>query len=302
MRFFIFPLLLGLSTTAHASGASIWWPAWSVSSTEELSQGVKYPQKYSAPRYPLARLCDGNPKTAWVYNATSREFDSSTAPSRYGLQLKPDKPVALDEIRLVNGQNSSPERFRANHRAETVRITLSNGKRRRVYLRSLADKQGWQSVRFPRFRAANITLDFPQIVRSKSKDADFCLSEIELRQAGRKIDWKMPRLVMYYDGLEGDADAPLLIKRDGFPVDSIGMDAGYVDSWSPSGRFVASCGGEETNGREDYTLWVYDAVRGVKISKLSPKNHRKIIISKLAAPMSQSDQKWLGQLPELTSR
>ncbi|BCM90264.1 hypothetical protein IAD21_02115 [Abditibacteriota bacterium] len=251
-----------------------------MSSSEELSQGIKYKQKWDAPRYPLTRLFDGDTKTAWVYSATSREFFADYWKSRYGLRLEPDKPITLDAIRIVNGQNASPSRFKANHRANIIKITLSDGKTRHIHLRQLADKQGWQTVKFPRVQAKAITLEFPQLARSQSKGADFCLSEIELRNGGRKISWDMPQLVMYYNGLEGDADAPLLIRRDGFPLDGIAMDAGYTDDWSPSGRYVSGVAGAQDR------LWIYDALQGAKISKASP------------ARMSPPDQKWLRRLPK----
>lgn len=280
MRFFIFPLLLSSATAVIASPASIWWPGWEISSSEELSQGVKYRQKWDAPGFPLTRLFDGDTKTAWVYSATSREFDSAIWRTRYGLQLSPNKPIMLDSIRIVNGQNASPARFKANHRARIVQITLTNGKARHIHLRQLSDKQGWQTLKFPRSQAKEITLEFPQFTRSPTKGADFCLSEIELRNGGRKIDWKMPQLVMYYNGLEGDADAPLLVRRDGFPLDGIAIDAGYTDDWSPSGRYVSGVAGGEDR------LWVYDASKGSKISKSSPP------------PMTPADRKWLRQLPK----
>ena len=239
--------------------------------------GVKYPQQDEAPRYPLTRLFDGDPKTAWVYSATSREFYTNFWKSRYGLRLRPDKPVTLDSICIVNGQNLSPARFMANHRAKLVKITLSTGNIQHVYMRSLKDQQGWQTLRFPRFQAEAITLEFSQITRSPSKGADFCLSEIELRNDGRKIDLKMPKLVMYGDGLEGDAGALLLIRRDGFPVNGIPMDTGDQEDWSPSGRYVAGMNNKPQ-------LWTYDAIRGIKISKKSPP------------PMSQSDGKWFRRI------
>ena len=277
----LFPVLFGCSVTAFASGASIHWPGWTVSSTEELSEGVKYPLKWNAPRYSMMRLFDGDLKTAWVYNASSREFDTRIAPTRYAVQLEPEQPVALDEVRLVNGHNFSPGRFAANHRAQRVRITLSNGKARRVYVRSLEDRMGWQSVHFPGFRASIITLEFPRIQRSSNRGADFCLSEIELRNSGRTIEWKMPRLVMYYDGLEGDADPSLLVRRDGVPLDGVAIDAGYQDSWSPSGRFVSGVAGEEDR------LWIYDAVTEAKIAQTHPPK-----------TMSERDRQWLRQLPK----
>ena len=280
MRFLVFSVLLLGMVAADAAPASISWSGWKVSSSEELSQGVKYPLKWNAPRYPLTRLFDGDTKTAWVYSATSSEFFSNYWKSRYGLRLQPNKPIALDSIRIVNGQNVSAARFKANHRAKSVRITLTNGKTRRTYLRSLTDIQGWQSLKFPRFQAKAITLEFPQITRSPSKGADFCLSEIELRNGGRKVDLKMPQLVMYYDGLEGDADPPMLVRRDGFPLDDIELDAGFTDEWSPSGRYVSGVAGTE----HGYRLWIYNAMSGVPIRKSS------------SAPMSQSDRKWLRHL------
>lgn len=285
MRFFVFPILLLGATTTQASPASIWWPTWKIESSEELSapsgSGVKYHQKWDAPRYPLTRLFDGNTKTAWVYSALSREFDSSIWKTRYGLRLTPTKPITLDAIRIVNGQNISPTRFKANHRAKYVKITVSNGKIQRTHLRQLADTQGWQTLKIPNFTAKTITLEFPQIKQSPTKSADFCLSEIELRSMGRKIDWKMPKLVMYYNGLEGDADSPLLVRHDGFPLDGIALDAGNSDDWSPSGRFVS--GVADANDR----LWIYDAITGTKISRTSPPT------------MISNDRKWLRQLPKL---
>ncbi|HVF85520.1 MAG TPA: hypothetical protein VM821_06040, partial [Abditibacteriaceae bacterium] len=97
-------LLLCSCHVALSSPSSVWWPAWTISSSEELSGGIEYSKNEYTPSFPLSFLFDNDPRTAWVYSAKSKEF-SDPFDSRYGIELKPTKPIVIDGLRLMNGQN-----------------------------------------------------------------------------------------------------------------------------------------------------------------------------------------------------
>lgn len=264
---FIACLLAIFSSFAHAAPSRVWWPQWKIQSSEELWEEVE--RKYSS--YPIPLMLDGDAKTAWVYSATSKEFDKSTFGSRYGFVLTPSTPITLDSLRLMNGQNFSRARFFANHRAVKVRVTQELPDKKKIVTETkLSDTMGWHSIKLPRHKIKSLKVEFLDFRKGNSKNSDVCISELELRDKSKKIDWRMPRALMFYDGLEG-CGASLLISRNGKVLDSIAIDEGYDDQWNSSGRYVAGfSGGGNANGEH---LWVADIEAGKIIRKIKTLGH-----------------------------
>lgn len=234
--------LLGFAQASWAGSSSVWWPGWSVSSSEDLSGDAKYHS------YPLPLMFDGDAKTAWVYSSQSNDWDKSEFATRYGVKLSSRKTITIDTVRLMNGQTASRERFLRNNRVLGLRLTLQNGNRKWVYNYRLSDRMGWHDLRFPRRKISSVKLEFTRIKRGR--DNDLCISELELRNAGRKIEIKIPKLVMLWDGTEG-CGASLLINHEGKMLTGIATDIGYGDEWNPNGRYVAGLSGGEG-------LWIAD--------------------------------------------
>lgn len=244
---FCFLLLLISPICAHAAPSSVWWPQWNIKSSEELWDEVG--RKYSS--YPIPLMLDGDPKTAWVDSA--RQHDTSIFPSRFGFIFKPSTLVTLDALRIMNGNNRSRARFFGNHRVTKIRVTQFISEKQKIVTEAkLSDAMGWHVIKLPCHKIKSLKIEFPEIARSKSKNADVCISELELRNAGKKIDWRLPRAVMFYSGLEG-CDGISFIKRNGRELDGIALPIGYTDAWNKDGHYVA--------GFSD-SLWVADAWHG----------------------------------------
>lgn len=247
---------LVFQSLAHAAPSRVWWPQWNIQSSEELSSGTKYSS------YPIPLMLDGDAKTAWVYSAKSTEFDKSIFGSRYGFVLTPSTPVTLDALRIMNGQNRSRARFLANHRALKIRVTQELTDKKKVVTEAkLADAIGWHNIKLPRHKIKSLKIEFLDFKRGNSKNSDICISELELIDKGKKIDWRMPRAVMFYDGLEG-CTSSLLISRNGKMIDGIASDVGYADEWNSSGRYVVGL-----NGGGNY-VWIADVWTGKIIRKI----------------------------------
>ena len=263
---FCFLLLLISPVLAHAAPSSVWWPQWTIESSEELWDEVGH--KYSS--YPIPLMLDGNTKTAWVDSA--RQHDTLTFPSRFGFIFKPSTLVTPDALRIMNGNNRSRARFFGNHRVTKIRVTQFISEKQKIVTEAkLSDAMGWHVIKLPRHKIKSLKIEFPEIAPSKSKHADVCISELELWNSGKKIDWLLPRAVMYYDGLEG-CGASLLISHHGKVLDGIATDAGYDDTWSRDGRYVAGLNG---GGGKDYLehVWIADVWRGKIIREIKTLGH-----------------------------
>jgi len=259
-RLIPFLLMLAFSREAFAGSSSVWWPGWRISSSEDLSEETKYSS------YPLPLMFDGDPATAWVYSATQNARDTTEWPSRYAIALEPKRPVEVDGLRLMNGQNQSLARFQRNNRVTQIRVTLFTARKPMTRTFALPDRMGYHTVSWPRVRINKLRIQFEGIKRGR--DNDICISELELFNSGRKVGWHLPRAVMFYDGTEG-CTAIYLIARNGRVLDGIAADIGYADEWSQNNRYV--CGYAGGGDNEDY-LWVADTWRGRIIRRIANVN------------------------------
>jgi len=260
MRFvLLFSLSLLFQSFAHTAPSSVWWPQWNIQSSEELWDEVG--RKYSS--YPIPLMLDGNPKIAWVYSAKSKEFDNTVFNSRFGFVFTPSTPFTSNSLRIMNGQNLNRARFFKNHRITKIRVTQELMDKKKVVTETkLSDAMGWHTVKFPRHKIKSLKIEFPEIKQSKSKNADVCISELELRDGGKKIDWRLPRAVMFLDGLEGCTGISF-ITHNGRELDGIALAIGYTDAWSNDGHYVAGFGN---------SLWVADAWRGKIVRRIETQD------------------------------
>ncbi len=258
-RFALIFWLVCFGHMALAAPSSVWWPGWRIESSEELSQGMKYSRSRETPSYPLPLMFDGDPATAWVYSASSQEWDKTTFNSRYGVLLRPERPVIVDGLRITNGQNQSLARFLRNDRATQIRVTMETASTKVVRTFNFTDRMGRQNVSLPRHTVKSLKIEFTKIRRGTGPHNDFCISELALFGGGRKINMAMPRAVMFYDGLEG-CGAAYLILRDGQMLDGVGTDDVYSAKWSANGRYV--CGFNAGGGDDKRMhLWIGDVWR-----------------------------------------
>lgn len=233
---------------AVAGSSLIWWPGWSVSSSEDLSEKPKYSS------YPLSLMFDGDPATAWVYSSTLNDRDKTEWPARYGFELEPKRPIVVDGLRIMNGQNQNRTRFLRNNRVVQIRVTRMTGRKKSVKTFALPDRMGWHAVSWPRATVDSIKVELTGL--HQGRDTDVCISELQLLNHGRSINLGMPRAVMFYDGLEGCA-ASYLISRSGKVLDGIATDVGYEDKWNSSGQFVTGF----SYGTAPH-IWVADTWQG----------------------------------------
>ncbi len=242
--------LLTMQSFARAAPSSVWWPQWKVHSSEELHSDKKYSS------YPSPLMLDGDTKTAWVYSAKSKQYDKNVFASRYGFVFTPSTPIPLNALRIMNGQNLSRARFLANHRFLKIRVTLNLSDGKKVITSAkLTDAMGWHLVKLPRHKVESLKVELLDFKRGNSKDSDVCISELELRDNSKKLEWHLPRAVMFWDGLEG-CGASLLISRYGKSLTGIATDIGYKDKWSSSGQYVAGYAGG------DNYVWIADVWKG----------------------------------------
>ncbi|HEX8237341.1 MAG TPA: hypothetical protein VF600_15380 [Abditibacteriaceae bacterium] len=251
MKKFVLTLaMLCMCSPVWAGSSAVWWPGWNVSSSEELYDEVGH--KYSS--YPLPLMFDNDPKTAWVYSAKSKDWDKEQFRSRYGIDLKPERPITIDSLRIMNGQNASRARFLRNNRVLRIRVTMNEGRNKVVRTFNLPDRMGWHTCALPRRAVKRLKLEFIGI--RQARDNDLCVSELALFNGSRKINLGMPRAVMFNDGLEG-CGANYLITRAGKVLDGIATDVGYTDEWSPNGRYVAGTSGGGGDDAKAH-VWVAD--------------------------------------------
>ena len=254
-------LIVAFYNFADAAPSRVWWPQWEIQSSEELYDETKYTS------YPIPLMLDGDPKTAWVYSAKKRKYDKQIFASPYGFIFTPSTPLTLDSLRLMNGQNLSRARFLANHRALKIRVTQELPDKKKVTTETkLSDTMGWHAIKLPRHKTKSLKIELLDFKRGNSKNSDVCISELELRDNGKKIDWRMPRLLMFTDGFLG-CDASYLITRHGRVLDGIATDVGYEDKWNSSGRYAAGL-----NGGGNY-VWIADVWSGKTIREIKyPEN------------------------------
>jgi hypothetical protein len=215
-----------------------------------------------ASKYPIENMIDGDPRTAWVYskpvlNEGEGLETYEVAGSAYAILLKPDKPVHLDGIRLMNGYNKSDAIFKRNNRILKLDIyendSLSDYKATKIKTVALSDKMGWHDISLPARKYRGLVV----VVRGQvdGRDRDTCISELQLVSKGRALNLSRTLAYLRNDGDEcGCGSTWSVVSHGKVLAETREM------SWprlSPDGRFAAGIGADDR-------VWVVD-LRGGKL-------------------------------------
>lgn len=228
------------------------WPGWTVETTEVLGGS----------KYPIEHMFDGDPTTAWVYSKPIKLEEETIGPyevaeSAYAILLKPDKPVHLDGIRLMNGYNKSEAIFKRNNRIVTLEIYendyLDDHNAKKIKSVTLSDKMGWHNISLPARKYTGLVLVVQGQV--EGRDRDTCISEVQLLSKGEALDWNVPAAVIKNNGdLCGCGSTWSVVSRGKILAETREMTDPSV---SPDGRFAAGIGADDR-------VWVVD-LRGGKL-------------------------------------
>ena len=264
----LFGALFSMSQMAGADGGppTLSWKGWAVSSSEvwNLDAG---PQPQFPLRYPLTNLFDGDAATTWAFeDGQRRNIKTRPGPDwRPSLTIRPEKPVVMDSLWLMNGYNRRHDLFLRNDRI--VRIVISvNGKP--VKDTFLSDSMGWHKISLPRQSVNSLDIFFTGIRKGSGPDNDLCVSELAFFDQGRQIDLQMPQAAVY--SLRYCCGGIGYLLRRGQIVTQGGLGEGGQVIWNPAGNLVAGLDGRQ--GRN--WLWVADARRArVKRTFPIPEDH-----------------------------
>ena len=144
--------------------------------------------------------------------------------------------------------NKRPDLFRLNDRVVQIRINF-NGKP--VKTVNLSDTMGWHKITLPRRAFRWLTIELTGIRIGDGKDNDICLSELALYSRGQKVDFQMPRAVIYQLS-SCCGGTGWLINRAGRVLTKSPTGEGGRIAWSPDGNRVA---GLKFGGKAQ-KLWV----------------------------------------------
>jgi len=157
---------------------------WRISSSEASGEEDATSKRW--PHFKLPHLMDGNAATPWVFRGQGRkDVFSATWGKRHALMFeRQSKPVAVDEIRLMNGYNKRADLFKRNDRVVQIGIAVNGKKIKTAYL---SDKMGWHSVSLPRLDTASLVIELIGVGKGKGKDNDICLSEVAFFNRGKRV-------------------------------------------------------------------------------------------------------------------
>lgn len=216
-------------------------PGWTIETSESLWVGHNGPGNY-----PVWQLFDNHPETTWCFRGlgyphpTKREgMELSNEPFIY---LMPDKPVEIDEIRLMNGYNKSEKLYYQNSRALEIqifdhqvwggRLDLDEKPIRTV---TLSDRPGWKSIRLPKRKYEMLTIKVTGIKRGPIND--LCLSELMPRDGGRDVIQR-PNSFMYTEG-QDNYDDGWFMNWNGRHIARFSSE-GYLGTYNPAGTLYAN--------------------------------------------------------------
>ena len=207
-------------------------------------------------KYPIENMIDGDPRTAWVYSKPvpyegEDLYTYKVAGSAYAILLKPDKPVLLDGIRLMNGYNKSQAIFNRNNRVVKLDIYendhLSEHKATKIKTVALSDKMGWHNISLPARKYKGLVL----VIRGQveGRDRDTCVSELQLVSKGRALNLSRTPAYLRNDGDDcGCGSTWSVVSREKVLAET--REMGWP-SLSPDGRYAAGIGADDR-------VWVVD--------------------------------------------
>lgn len=242
-------------------------PGWTISTSENLY--TKGPSSY-----PIQNMLDGDPATAWVYRGrdypkpvtyNGQRFDGSyyigferELPWLHG----EDDEFFVDELRIMNGYNKSPQHFLQNSRA--VEIELFDGRpwgqEKPLRTVKLSDEMGMKSVRVPARKYHALYVRVSGIARGPIDD--LCISEIQIRAAGKPLIKLGPTFAESLGSECGCGTVVTLRTRSGKHVGKTNVESGEP-GFDPTGRTYA--------GIDRNVLWTADARTGRILSRRAAK-------------------------------
>jgi len=276
-------ILLGALTAAiiipgaaRADGYNSYsWPGWRLSTEEgfnlETNSGKDSNVRNNRVAFPMTQLVDGDPDTAWVWDdavwKTRRNAQTNSEPSpARSFNIESDNSVVADELWLMNGYNKREDLWKRNDRVVEIRIHLDHKPVKKV---TLSDQMGWHKISLPRHAWKNLKIELTGIRKGGGKDNDICLSELALYSRGKKIDFGMPRAVIYQLSACCGGTG-WLINRGGRVIATGGTGEGASLEWSPDGKRVAGISGQwdESARKQRTQIWIADAMRPAVIERV----------------------------------
>lgn len=253
---------LAATALADYDPTRIQWKGWQVVSSEDRYAGSIHRA------YPLTHLFDGNPSTTWAYSGKGVSSDwKSGFPGKYSIGLRPDKPIVLDQVWIMNGYNKSEELYRKNSRF--LRLAVYEGvywqeTRTLVAKVDLEERMGWHKVSIPRKAYEGLTLVLEDVRLGPAKD--ICVSELALYDRGAKIDMKMPAAVVASDGSEcGCCSTAGPMTRGGTYLATEDEYTSGTTQTSPNGARIAGVGKRGAG----YEAFVVDAGTGKLLRRIA---------------------------------
>lgn len=253
---------------ADGYGQSVFIPGWHIETSEsEVAHGRKN-------SYPAWNLIDGDAKTTWVYSAKDyrkpAKMNTGGDPT-YFVSFTPDKPVMLDELRLMTGYNKSDRLYYMNRRP--IEIAVYDGypydwKNNKSSLRpdpvrrlTLSDKPGEKSIRLPKRQYESLYVVFTKI--KEGQVDDLCVSEITPRIGGMNA---LPDLnsFLYSPGTgEGcGCGASFSLHTPDGPSRLVANYEYPRFGFSPDGRYAA---GLQSRDDDITSVWVVNVKTGQKV-------------------------------------
>lgn len=159
----------------------------------------------------------------------------------------------------MNGYNMRPDLFKRNDRVVRLKIKIGRKVIKEV---TLADRMGWHEISFPPQDVARLELEFTGIRKGEGKDHELCLSELELLQGKRAIDFEMPSAALYslYYCCGGEG---YLITRSGRLLAKGESSEGLDVVWNARGNRIAGSG--------QRSIWIADPQRAQVLKRIELK-------------------------------
>lgn len=210
--------------------------------------------------YPLQYLADGDPNTAWVFSGL-KTFSAESIPSPYSdrqfIRIESDRPISVDQIRIMNGYNKSAELFRKNDRITGIEIWNGNYPETRLAKAELPDAMGWHRIRFKRLKTNSLVVKFTKLAPGDIRD--LCVSELRLFNSGTEIPFRLPAALLSSKGSECGCGSSwnVVSRTDALIMRSTGGER-PEPLLSKSGKAIV--GYDDENQKVE--IWVVDTRKG----------------------------------------
>lgn len=233
------------SVLADSIPTSIQTGKWTVETSEGIWAGSRHTS------YPIWNMLDGRADTAWVfsglaYPTLSEEERGMGLRNEIYVRLKPDRPVVIDELRLMNGYNKSDDLYFKNSRITEVKIYAEdpwdypNGDpvlRKPLRTVQLSDAPGMKSIVIPKRKYGELWVLVTGV--KKGPVDDLCISEMMPRAGGRDLV-ALGGVMQYSLGSDcGCSNTGAIYASDGRKLSEFDHSERLFESKSPDKRTLA---------------------------------------------------------------